>query len=124
MIQTSLPSAASRMRRLMSSVMWDDLDRATEVVAGALLLDDVLVGLARRDVVVERHVDVEEPLVVPQVQVDLAAVFQHVDLAVLERVHRPGVDVEIGVDLDRCHVEPRVLEKTARAGGGDALAQA
>ncbi|CDK41092.1 hypothetical protein BN903_1 [Halorubrum sp. AJ67] len=39
------------------------------------------------------------------------------------RVHRPGVDVEVGVHLDGGDVEARVGEKTPGAGGGDALAQ-
>ena len=103
--------------------MRDNLDGTAQVVAGAFFLDDVLVGLARGDVVVERHVDIEEPLVVPQVEVDFPAVLEHVHLAVLEGVHRPGVDVEIRVNLDRSHVEPGVFQKAAHAGGGDAFPQ-
>jgi hypothetical protein len=101
----------------------DDLDGLAEVVAGALALDDVLVGLPRGDVVVERHVGAEEALVVAQVEVDLAAVLEDVHLAVFVRVHRSGVDVEIGVHLDGGDVEARVREKTPGAGGGDALTQ-
>ncbi len=45
------------------------------------------------------QVVVEEPLVVSEVQVGLGAVVQHEDLAVLERVHRAGVDVDVRVEL-------------------------
>ncbi len=59
----------------------DDLHRLAEVVAAALALDDVLVDLARGDVVVLGEGHVEVALVVAQVQVGLAAVVENVDLA-------------------------------------------
>ena len=49
------------------------------------------------------QVAVEEPLVVADVEVGLGAVLGDEDLAVLERVHRAGVDVEVGVELLHHH---------------------
>lgn len=49
----------------------DDLDGLAEVVALPLPLNDVLVDLARRDVVVLLEGEVEEALVVTQVKVSL-----------------------------------------------------
>ncbi len=69
------------------------------------------------------HVDPEEPFVVPQVEVDLPAVFEDVHLAVLVGVHRPRVHVEVRVDLHRGHVEARVREQSPGGGGGDPLPQ-
>ena len=60
----------------------DHLHRLAEVVAPPLLLDHVPVDLAGGQVVVLREGDVEEPLVVAEVQVGLAAVVQHEHLAV------------------------------------------
>ncbi len=51
-----------------------------------------------------------EALVVTQVEVGLAAVFGDVDLAVLKRAHRAGVDVDVRVELDEGDVEAAVLE--------------
>jgi hypothetical protein len=59
-----------------------DLDRLAQVVALALALDDVLVDLARGDVVVAREGDVQVALVVAEIEVDLAAVREDEDLAV------------------------------------------
>ena len=53
------------------------LNGLAEVVPPTLLLDDPLVDLACRDVVVPVEGDVQEPLVVPQVQVHFASVRQH-----------------------------------------------
>jgi hypothetical protein len=96
----------------------DDLDRLAQVRALAFLLNHVLVYLAGGDVVVAREGDVEVALVIAEIEVDFAAVGQDEDLAVpvqwsmglpwlwwaehaLAGVHSPGVDIEVGVDLDR-----------------------
>ena len=63
----------------------DDLDRAAEVVAAALLGDDRLVDAAGGDVGELGQVLVDEALVVAQVEVGLRAVVGDEDLAVLVR---------------------------------------
>jgi hypothetical protein len=95
-----------------------DLHRLAEVVAAALTLDDVLVNLARCDVVLAGEGDVEVALVVAEIEVDLAAVGEDENLAVPARcsvtvgvepgaasvllgVHGAGIDIEVGVDFDR-----------------------
>ena len=101
----------------------DHLDGVAEVVAAALLGDHLGVDLAGGDVRDAREVGVQEALVVPDVQVGLGAVVGDEDLAVLERVHRPGVHVEVGVEL--LHRDPQTagLQQAAEAGGGEPLAQ-
>jgi len=42
---------------------------------------------------------------------------------VLERVHRPGIDVEIGVQLLHGDTEPACDEEVAEAGGRESLAE-
>ena len=102
----------------------DHLDRVAEVVAAALLGDHAGVDLAGRDVGDLAEVGVEEPLVVADVEVGLGAVVGDEDLAVLERVHRAGVDVEVGVELLHGHAEPARAQQPAEAGGREALARA
>ena len=70
----------------------------------------------------ERHVD--EALVVTEVEVGLAAVVGDEHLAVLEGVHRAGVDVDVGVELLHRDPEAPGLEQPPERGGGEALAQA
>ena len=67
---------------------------------------------------------VDEPLVVTEVEVGLGAVVQHEHLAVLERVHRAGVDVDVRVELLDRDLQSAGLEEAAERGGGDALAEA
>jgi hypothetical protein len=68
----------------------DHLDRAPEVAPLALLVDDRLIDLARRDRVDlgERRVGVTA--VVTEIEVRLRSVVGHVDLAVLVGAHRPA----------------------------------
>ena len=93
----------------------DHLDGVTEVVAAPLLGDHAGVDLAGGHVGDLAEVGVQEPLVVADVQVGLGAVVGHEDLAVLERVHRPGVDVEVRVELLHRHARGRA---SAAAGRG------
>ena len=59
----------------------------------------------------------------PDVEVGLGAVLGDEDLAVLERVHGAGVDVEVGVEL--LHGDPQAArgEQLAEAAGGQTLAE-
>ena len=83
----------------------DDLHRAPEVLAAPLVGQHLLVDGAGGGVGVagERHVD--EPLVVAEIEVGLAAVVGDEHLAVLVRVERAGVDVDVGVQL--LHGDPQ-----------------
>ena len=49
---------------------------------------------------VARELDIQEALVVAQIQIHLSPVFENVNLAVLKWAHEPGVDVDVGIDLD------------------------
>jgi len=77
----------------------DDLHGLAEILAFALLFDDALVDFTRRDVVRFRRRLVGETLVVSEIEVGFGAVLRHVTLAVLVGVERPGVDVDVGVEL-------------------------
>ena len=101
----------------------DHLDGVAEVVAAALLGDHARVDLPRRDVGDLAQVGVQEPLVVPDVEVGLGPVIGDEDLAVLERVHRPGVDVEVRVEL--LHGDPQTArtQQPTEGRGRQSLAQ-
>ena len=66
------------------------------------------VWLAARDEVL-----VDEALVVSDVEVGLGAVLGHEHLAVLKRAHRPGIDVQIGIELLCLHAQPACLQQPA-----------
>ncbi len=101
----------------------DHLHGPAQVVAAALLGDDGVVHLAGREAVPppepRRHV----ALVVPEIEVGLGAVVGDEDLAVLERTHRAGVDVDVGVGLDDRDGEPARLEQRADRRRRDTLSQ-
>ena len=101
----------------------NDLNGVAEVLPAPLLGDHRGVDLAGRDVRHAGKVPVEEPLVVPDVEVGLGAVLGDEHLAVLERVHRSRVDVEIGVEFLHHHVQTAGAEQTAQARRGKSLTQ-
>ena len=94
-----------------------------EVIAAPLLRDDGVVDLACGEVRRARDVAVDEALVVPEVEIGLGTVLRHEDLAVLVRGHRPWVDVEVGVHLERGDRETSRCEDASQGSCGDALAK-
>ena len=89
----------------------------------ALAVDDGLVDAACRDAVVARGANAREPLVVAQVEVGLETVLRHVALAVLVRVQRPRVDVDVGVELLDGNLVAACLQQLTDAGGDNALSK-
>src|SRR5690606_11267055 len=49
--------------------------------------------------------------VVPEIEIGLAAIVQHVDLAVLVGAHRPGIDVDVRIELLHPHAQPAGFEQ-------------
>ena len=101
----------------------DDLHGAAEVVAAALGGQHRLVDRAGRGVGRPRQVLVDEALVVAEVEVGLAAVVGDEHLAVLERVHRARVDVDVRVELLHRDPEAPRLQEPAERGGREPLAE-
>ena len=93
----------------------DDLDGVAEVLAAALLGDHRRIHLPGGHIRPAGQVAVEEALVVADVEIGLCAVLGDEHLAVLERVHGAGVDVEVGVEL---------LHGDLQATGGQQLPEA
>src|SRR5439155_748695 len=101
----------------------DDLHGLAEVVAAALFLDDLEVDAAGGEVVLARGAHGGEALVVAEVEVGLGAVVGDEDLAVLERRHGSGIDVDVGIEFLEGDLEAARLEESADGGRGDALAE-
>ena len=101
----------------------NDLHGRAEILAAALLVQNVPVDLAGGEVGELVEVLVDEALVVAEVEVGLRAVLGHVHLAVLIRAHRTGIDVDVGIELLRGHLQPARLQEPAQRGCSDSLAQ-
>ena len=122
---TSMSSAANLRHAFFDFVrhVGNYLHRLSEVVASTLLGDDSRVDEPCSRVGVAVKVLVDEPLVMAEIQVRLAAVLGDEDLAMLEGVHRPGVHVYVRVELD--HRDPQIpaFEESSQRGRGEALAE-
>ena len=101
----------------------NDLHRLAEIFAAAFLADHRLVDLAGREVVGLAHLRADEALVVAEVEVGFRAVFRHEHFAVLERAHRAGVDVDVGIELEEGDFEAARFEDRGEGSGGNTLAE-
>ena len=101
----------------------DDLNGRAQILALALTGDDGIIHAAAGDVGRLRQTLVDEALVVAQVEVGFRAVVGDENLAVLIRVHRAGINVDVGIKLLHGDLEPAALEQPPQRGRRDALAQ-
>src|SRR5438093_12041465 len=100
------------------------MHRLPDVVTTSVLRHHHAVHLRRGDVVLPGQVNIEKAYVAAEVQVDLRSVIEDKDLAVLVRVHRARVDIQVGVDLDGTDLQSLRLQQHADRGGADALPEA
>src|SRR3989344_1660676 len=98
------------------------LDTFPAVREIAFALDDRLVDHPARHVILGAEVAPQEALVVAHVLVGLKAGIKHEHFAVLDRIHRTRIHVEIRVDLDEIHGEAACREQLSHRRGGDSLA--
>ena len=77
--------------------MRNDLNRRAEVLAAALLVENIPVDLSGRQIGVFVKILVDEALVVTEIKVSLGSVLRDVYLSVLIGAHRAGIDVYVGI---------------------------
>ena len=101
----------------------DHLDGLAQVVAAPFGGHDRLVDRTGGRVGVARQVLVDEPLVVAEVEVGLAAVVGDEHLAVFEWVHRARVDVDVRIELLERHPQAAELEQPPERRGRQTLTE-
>ena len=100
----------------------NNLNGLTEVLAVALLVQNVPIDLTRGKVGILVQIFVDESLVVTQIEVGFRAVVGHEHLAVLKGAHSAGVDIDIRVELLRSDLITSALQKSAERCRGYTLA--
>ena len=117
-----LPQAVDKALDLLRDVR-NHLHRLPQVLAPPLLVQHVPVDLPRGQVGKAVQILVDKALVVPQIQIRLAAVLGDIDLSVLIGAHGSRVHVDIGIQLLRGHLQPAAFEQPPQGRRRDALAQ-
>ena len=91
----------------------DHLDGGAEIVAAPLLGENVLVDAAGGDVVGLGRRTPGEAFVVTEIEIGLGTVVSHEHLAVLVRRHRPGIEIEVGIELAQPNLVAPCLQQGA-----------
>ena len=103
--------------------MRNHLHRLAEIFPASFLVEDVPIHLTRRKVGIFIEIFVDEPFVMPEVEVGFRPVFRDEHLAVLKGAHRAGVDIDIGVEFLRRNLIAAHFQKPAQGRRRDALSQ-
>ena len=101
--------------------MGDHLDGITQVFAAAFLCNNGGVHLAGGRIRGAGQIHVQEALVVADIEVGFCAIFSDENLTMLEGVHRPGIDVDIGVKLLHGDAQTARTQQTPQRGSGQTL---
>ena len=115
-------NAAHRGLDLVGHVR-NHLHGLSQVVAAALARDDLFVDASAGQVVGLRERRVREALVVAQIEIGFGAVVGDEHLAVLERAHGAGIDVQVGIEFLKRDLQAAAFEQAAEARRRDPLAQ-
>ena len=92
------------------------LDSPAKVIAATFFADDRMVNPAGRVVVFFGQSQGRVPLIVAQVEVGLRTVVRHIDFSMLIGIHRAGIDVDVGIELEKCDLQPPAFEQVADRG--------
>ena len=103
--------------------MRNDLNGAAQVLAPPLFHNDRVVDAAGGEIVLLAQPGVREALVVAEVQVGFGPVVGYENLAVLERVHRPRIDVDVGIEFLERDPKAPALHQSAYGSGREALSK-
>ena len=103
--------------------MRNDLNGGAEIIAAALLGDDVLVDAAGGDVVEPVGGAAGKAFVVTKIEIGLGAVIGDEDFAMLVGAHRTGIDIEVRIELPQPHFVTARLKERAERRRSDAFTQ-
>ena len=99
------------------------LNCLAEILPAPFLLDHGIVDLAGREVVAPFHARIGKAFVVTEVEIGLGAIFGDKHLTMLERTHRSGIDVDVGIELEMGDFDAARLEDRSQRRGCDSLAK-
>ena len=91
--------------------VWNGLYSGPQICAPALLRYDVGIDLSSGQVGILVQVLINEPLVVPQIQIRLSSVLGDIDLTVLIGTHGAGVHIDVWVQLLGRYLQPPGLQQ-------------
>ncbi len=77
----------------------NDLNGRAQIFAAPLALDHGRIDAAGRDAVGAPRGDAGVALVMAEIEIGLGPVIGDIDLAMLIGAHRPGIDIEIGIEF-------------------------
>ena len=90
------------------------LNRIAQIAALTLARNHIGIDFARRQVGILIQVFVDKTLVMTQIQIGFCTVFCDIHLAMLIRAHGSGINIDIGIQFLRGHLEPSRLQQSSQ----------
>ena len=103
--------------------MRNNLYSLAQIIATALLVENIPVYLAGGDIGALGQVDVDETLIVAQIQIGFCTIIGNKNLAVLIWAHGAWVNIDIWIKLLNSNLDTTILQQTSQGSSSNALAQ-
>ena len=103
--------------------MWNNLYRTAAEISSPLLLEHRPVNLSGSHIGILIQTFVDEPLIMPQIQIRFRPIVSDEHFPVLDRVHGSGVDINIGVKFLHGDLEAPGFQKAAEGCGCDTFSK-
>ena len=79
--------------------MRNNLNSGAKKITAAFTSNDLIINLACCHVVRAGHIRINEALVMTEIEIGLSTVVGYIYLSMLERIHGPGVHVDVRVEF-------------------------
>ncbi len=89
------------------------LHRPAEIISPPLLGDDRMIDATRRVITFFRQRERGKSLVMSEIEIGLGAIIRDKDFAVLVGIHRPGIDIDVGIQLEKRDLQPAAFEEVS-----------
>ena len=99
------------------------LNGRSQKITSSFFADDLVIDLTSGGVVLAGGGNIQVALVVSQIEVRFCSVVGHIDFAMLERVHRSRIHIQIGVEFLYRDPEAALFQQEADGSGGNAFAE-
>ena len=91
----------------------DDLHRTAEIIAVTFLIQNRPVNFTRRQIGITVKIFIDKPFVMSEIEIGFGTVFGNKNFAVLQRTHRSGIDVDVGIEFLCGNFKPPRLEQSS-----------
>ena len=101
----------------------DHLNRFTQVFPAAFFVQDIPVYLPGGQVGILIQILVDKALIMTKIKIGLRSIFRYINFPMLIGTHRPGIYIDVRIQLLRSDLQPSGFQEPSQRCGSDAFSK-